>query len=198
MTRSKSTFLPAALATLMLSTAPLPAFAASWLRLGTVTSRPYGHVDYCSRQAADCTVRKTHRQLPPARLAVLTRINSAVNRAIAPVSDAQQYGRYEVWKVSATAGDCEDYALAKRAQLLRKGFYPEDLLLTMAHTGQEHHTVLVVRTRMGDFVLDNLTEAVLPVSASRLEFIKIQSPEHGGNWLRVTGKTGTAPTLPAG
>ena len=193
MTRTKSTFLPAALATLMLSTSPGPAFSASWLRLGQETSRPYGHVDYCLRHAVDCARRKTQGSLPPARLSTLKQVNVAVNRAIKPVSDQTQYGRLEVWNASATAGDCEDYALQKRAQLLHRGFRPEDLLLAMASTGSDHHTVLVVRTRLGDFVLDNLTDAVLPVSASRLDFIKVQSPAHGGNWLRATGETTAAP-----
>jgi len=193
MTKFNTAFLPAALATLMLSATSVPVSAASWLRLGTFTSRPYGHVDYCVRHIRDCGVRMKHTALPPARLAVLEQINRAVNLAITPVTDEEQYGRYEVWKLNAKAGDCEDYALEKRAQLMRKGFHPENLLLAMTHTGTEFHTVLVVRTRVGDFVLDNLTEEVLPVSASRLDFIKVQSPDHGGNWLKVTGKTSAAP-----
>ncbi|MCY0095648.1 transglutaminase-like cysteine peptidase [Hoeflea ulvae] len=198
MTKTRSTFLPAALATLMLSTSAIPASAASWLRLGTFTSRPYGHVDYCSRHVSDCGARMTRAALPPARLAVLEQINSAVNRAITPVTDEDQYGRFEVWKLNVSAGDCEDYALEKRARLMRKGFHAEDLLLAMTHTGSEYHTVLVVRTRLGDFVLDNLTEAVLPVSKSKLAFIKVQSPDHGGNWLKVTGKTSAAPKSATG
>ena len=193
MTKTKSTFLPAALATLMLSTSAVPAVSASWLRLGQETSRPYGHVDYCRRHAADCTRRKSRGSLPPARLSTLKQVNVAVNRAIKPVSDQAQYGRLEVWNASATAGDCEDYALQKRAQLLHRGFRPEDLLLAMTNTGSDYHTVLVVRTRLGDFVLDNLTDAVLPVSESRLDFIKVQSPAHGGNWLRAMGEMTTAP-----
>lgn len=198
MTKTTSTFLPAALATLMLSSAPGPAFSASWLRLGQETSRPYGHVDYCGRHASDCVSRKVSGTLPPARLAVLEKVNTAVNRAIEPVTDQKQYGRAELWKVGAQAGDCEDYALEKRAQLMRRGYRPEDLLLAMTHTGKEFHTVLLVRTRMGDFVLDNMTDKVLPVSRSPLKFIKVQSPAHGGNWLRATGQTSAAPLPAAG
>lgn len=193
MTKSNSGFLPTALATLMLSTSPVLASSASWLRLGAETSRPYGHVEYCTRHAADCGVRKHRRNLPPARLAILSKVNIAVNRAIKPVSDESQHGQLEVWTVGATAGDCEDYALEKRSQLLRLGYEPQNLLLAMTHTGIEYHTVLVVRSRAGDFILDNLTDAVVPVSASSLEFIKVQSPDYGGNWLKVTGRTLTAP-----
>ena len=53
--------------------------------------------------------------------------------------------------------------------------------------------MLVVRTRDGDYVLDNLYDDVKPVQSARVNFLKIQSPDHGGRWLRVTGKTGRAP-----
>ncbi|OCW57799.1 transglutaminase-like cysteine peptidase [Hoeflea olei] len=193
MTRIKFPVLPAAFATLMLSASAVPVHAASWLRLGAVTSRPYGHVDYCTRYAADCGPRKPRGALPAANLSVLSQVNLAVNRAIAPVSDQDQYGRAEVWSADAVAGDCEDYALAKRVRLMRMGYHPEDLLLAMTYTGSEYHTVLVVRSRAGDFVLDNMRDDVVPVAASRLDFIKVQSPEHGANWLAVTGTTHTAP-----
>jgi predicted transglutaminase-like cysteine proteinase len=63
----------------------------------------------------------------------------------------------------------------------------------MGYNGNEAHTVLVVRTRDGDYVLDNLVDEVMPVQSARMSFRKIQAPDHGGKWLRVTGKTGRAP-----
>ena len=140
-----------------------PAIASTWLKTGKQTTRPYGHVEYCTRNASDCCGRSADSALPPA------------------------------WTAKARAGDCEDFALAKRAKLLRIGFKPSQLLLTMGYSGGEAHTVLVVRTRDGDYVLDNLHDEVMPVQSARMSFRKIQAPEHGGKWLQVTGKTGRKP-----
>tara|TARA_R110002020_G_scaffold50963_6_gene144457 strand:+ start:1257 stop:1832 length:576 start_codon:yes stop_codon:yes gene_type:complete len=191
MSLSAPLFLLALLAALFSVLAP--ARASTWLKTGKETTRPYGHVDYCTRNAADCRDRPAGATLPAARLGVLNSINSAVNRAIKPVADKTAFGRKEFWTASARSGDCEDFALAKRAKLLRNGFKPSQLLLTMGYKGSEAHTVLVVRTRDGDYVLDNLDDDVQPVQSASMSFLKIQAPDHGGRWLRVTGKTGKAP-----
>lgn len=170
-----------------------PCLASTWLKTGKETSRPYGHVEYCSRKPSDCRGRSTQAQLPTARLEVLSSVNVAVNRAIKPASDQAVFGRKEFWTSKARSGDCEDFALAKRARLMRQGFNSSQLLLTMGHAGSEAHTVLVVRTRDGDYVLDNRDDDVRPVQSARMSFLKIQSPEHGGLWLSVTGKTGQKP-----
>lgn len=183
-------FLLAALAALFSFAAP--ALASTWLKTGKETTRPYGHVEYCSRKPSDCS-RRSAAALPPARLGVLNSVNLAVNRTIKPVADQTAFGRKEYWTSKARAGDCEDFALAKRVKLLSKGFKSSQLLLTMGHNGREAHTVLVVRTRDGDYVLDNLEDEVQPVQSARMSFIKIQSPDHGGRWLSVTGKTGRKP-----
>lgn len=170
-----------------------PSFASTWLKTGKETTRPYGHVEYCTRNASDCRGRSAGAALPPARLSVLNSVNLAVNRSIKPTADQTAFGRKEFWTAKARAGDCEDFALAKRARLLGKGFKSSQLLLTMGYKGSEAHTVLVVRTRDGDYVLDNLEDDVQPVQSARMSFRKIQSPDHGGRWLRVTGKTGSKP-----
>ncbi len=87
------------------------------------------------------------------------------------------------------AGDCEDYALAKRAALQRRGIAKSNLLLAVGRANGEAHTVLVVRTSNGDYVMDNLTDAVQPVGVSRVGIRKIQSPVDGSDWLTITGKT---------
>lgn len=170
-----------------------PSWASVWLKTGNETSRPYGHVEYCSRNASDCRSRSASSKLPAVSLTVLKRVNVSVNHAIKPQADLQTFGRKEYWTSRTRKGDCEDYALAKRAKLLRQGFKSSQLLLTMGHNGLEAHTVLIVRTRDGDFVLDNMTDDVKTVQSAGMSFRKIQSPDHGGRWLRVTGKTNRQP-----
>lgn len=170
-----------------------PSMASVWLKTGKETSKPYGHVDYCARSVSDCRSRTVSSKLPAASLSLLKRVNVSVNKAIKPQADQQAFGRKEYWTARTLKGDCEDYALAKRAKLLRQGFKSSQLLLTMGHNGVEPHTVLVVRTRDGDFVLDNLSDDVKTVKTAGIRFKKIQSPDHAGRWLRVTGKTSRQP-----
>jgi predicted transglutaminase-like cysteine proteinase len=166
-----------------------PAKAATWLSTGQTTSRPIGHVEFCQSRPSECKRQGIAKNLPAANLPTLRSVNVAINRSIKPRSDQQQFGVRERWTYPSREGDCEDYALAKRKALLRKGYPASNLLLAVGHNGIEPHTVLVVRTRDGDFVLDNQTDAILTVSAARVSIRKIQSPSNGGEWLKVTGKT---------
>lgn len=52
--------------------------------------------------------------------ALVNRVNRRVNRAIRFVDDRRQYGRDDVWAapVGRGSGDCEDYVLAKRRELI--------------------------------------------------------------------------------
>lgn len=170
-----------------------PSLASIWLKIGKETTRPYGHVEYCSRNASDCRSRSASSKLPSSQLALLRKVNVSVNRAIEAVDDKVAFGRTEYWTAKTSKGDCEDFALAKRAKLMGKGFKPSQLLLTMGYAKGIAHTVLVVRTRDGDFVLDNLYNDVKPVRSAPMSFLKIQAPEDGGRWLRVTGKTDKTP-----
>lgn len=179
-----------ALAAALSMAVPMTAQASIWLQTGPETSRPYGHVEYCAKYGRDCRALEARGSLPAARLALLQKVNRAVNRAITPVSDIKQFGKREFWSPSTKAGDCEDFALAKRTRLLRQGFHPSNLLLTMTKWKGVPHTVLVVRTREGDFVLDNTRDEVLPVQATGLSYVKMQSAANSARWLRITGKTG--------
>jgi predicted transglutaminase-like cysteine proteinase len=79
-----------------------------------------------------------------------------------------------VWTVSAKTGDCEDFALAKRDALIRAGFAPSALRLAYVKTRWgEDHAVLVVKTNRGQFVLDNLTGIVKPLSQSGLRVVSM-------------------------
>lgn len=163
------------------------ASAAAWLKTGSTASRPFGHVAYCAALKSDCAKRKAAVKLPTISLAKLRSVNKAVNLSIKPVSDMDQFGTREKWVQSTKAGDCEDYALAKRAKLSRMGIPKASLLLAVGRSAGEAHTVLVVRTKDGDFVLNNLKDEVTPIGFSTLGISKIQSPTDGSDWLKVTG-----------
>lgn len=93
----------------------------------------------------------------------LRRINREINRAIRPATDRALYGVEEYWQrplligAAGARGDCEDYALEKRARLLALGYAPDALAMAVAVApGVGLHAVLIVQTDHGDFVLDNL------------------------------------------
>src|SRR3712207_4239911 len=100
------------------------------------------------------------------RMAQLQQVNSHVNSTIVEVSDMEQYGREDVWALPISGkGDCEDFALLKRKLLLQRGWPASALSISVGTTSQgEAHAVLTVTTASGEYVLDNLTSAILPTS----------------------------------
>jgi predicted transglutaminase-like cysteine proteinase len=78
------------------------------------------------------------------------RINSDVNASVTYKSDLEQFGVPEFWQEAGKFGDCEDYALLKRALLLNAG-WPQDkqfLACCWVETG-EYHCILLCNTSKG-------------------------------------------------
>lgn len=99
----------------------------------------------------------------------IIRVNTEVNRRIKPRADIE-----DIWTLNPPQGDCEDYAITKRAALMAKGF-PSNALrigLGKAYLG-ESHAVLLVNTDRGVLVLDNLERRVLLKSQSRMSFSRV-------------------------
>ena len=95
---------------------------------------------------------------PPARSDILAIINRAVNHAIDP--PPQQARLEDPWKIGPGVGWCHDYAVTKRWLLLALRFKASELLLCECIApDDQHHLVL----RVGDVVLDNLTDAIGPM-----------------------------------
>ena len=106
--------------------------------------------------------------------ATLEKVNSDINRSIAPVSDEGP----DVWSLNVSAGDCEDYVLAKRHALIASGLPPSALRIAYVMTSrQEGHAILVVKTDVRDLVLDNLSSAVLPLDESGYRVISMSESD---------------------
>jgi len=91
------------------------------------------------------------------RHSLALKINDEVNRDIEYRTDLSHYGVVELWTLPQDKqGDCEDYALLKRALLLDAGFNSEDLCLCVCKCPDgSMHCVLWVKTEQGGFILDN-------------------------------------------
>ncbi len=119
--------------------------------------------------------------LSSADLSDLVRVNIQINRAIAPKHDGA-----DVWSPDAKAGDCEDFALAKRQRLVDLGWAPSQLLIAIVDDPSlGGHAVLIARTDQGDLVLDNLTDEILPWTDTRLTFVSRQSEKLPAMWVKL-------------
>jgi predicted transglutaminase-like cysteine proteinase len=61
------------------------------------------------------------------------------------------------------------------------------LLSEVVTNSGEHHLVLVVRTRSGDLVLDNLTAQIKPWSRVPYRWVRIQMPNESRLWATIAG-----------
>lgn len=133
---------------------------------------PLGYQMMCLKTPAACRGGGASKEaISKDEMATLKRVNSSINRSIKPKHDATGA---DVWTVNATSGDCEDYALAKRAALIKAGFSPSALRLAYVKTrlGADH-AVLIVKSNKGDLVLDNLSKSIKPLSQSGLRLISM-------------------------
>ncbi|WP_407945135.1 transglutaminase-like cysteine peptidase [Oryzicola mucosus] len=166
------------------------AFASEPMSTGGLTSQPIGHYDFCRAYPNECSIR--NRGIKPAAMSGdlwrnIVAVNATVNASIKPMNDIDIYGKDEVWAYpDAGVGDCEDYVLEKRRQLSQQGISIANLLITVVRKPDgEGHAVLTVRTNKGDFVLDNLTDAVKQWDETGYRFLKRQSNENTGRWVSI-------------
>ncbi|WP_193178316.1 transglutaminase-like cysteine peptidase [Oricola sp. NBU1457] len=170
---------------LMASTAS----AATPMKVGRYTSQPIGHYEFCQKVPDEC--RATGNNVEPDRLTeaswrTMVRINAVVNATITPRTDMQMWGREEIWSYPVKYGDCEDYVLLKRHDLIAAGFKPSNLLITVVlQPNGDGHAVLTVRTDHGDFILDNLVGAVMDWRDTRYHYLKRQSTSNAGKWVDI-------------
>jgi predicted transglutaminase-like cysteine proteinase len=125
--------------------------------------------------------------LAPAQWLALQEINEAVNRAIKPMDDLKHYGRVEYWNIPTDGfGDCEDYALTKRRDLMAAGFPASALRIAVVITWRnERHAVLTVATDRGDYVLDNLTRTIRSWDDTDYQWIERQDPNNAWGWVSL-------------
>ncbi|HET9716227.1 MAG TPA: transglutaminase-like cysteine peptidase [Pseudolabrys sp.] len=149
-------------------------FADKWAELQSRMSAEQGVLAACRSDAAKCPkpaiqllsiVEAGRKQKGRARIG---HINRAVNLAIRPASDWDQYGSADLWAsplqtLASGAGDCEDYAIVKYAALRESGFAARDLrfIIVRDNARQTDHAVVAVRDADGWLVLDNRTMAIL-------------------------------------
>jgi len=117
-----------------------------------------------------------------AQLKLLNQINQSVNREVKKANDLDLYGQPEYWSLPRRVdgrlyGDCEDYALEKRRQLIAAGVPESALSLAVAFTARgESHAVLMISLKSGDWVLGNLTPWATPWEDLNYRWVQRQVP----------------------
>jgi predicted transglutaminase-like cysteine proteinase len=151
------------------------------------TLAPMGHVIFCTKMPSQCrSFGKAVVRIDQAKKRELRIVNSKVNRSIRAVNDKGKSGWADTWTVSPRSGDCEDFALTKRAELIKRGWPSRALRIAVAKTSWgEGHAVLIVRTNEGDMVLDNRRSSIVPWHKAGLKWLKIQSPNNAKRWLAI-------------
>lgn len=165
-----------------------------FIRFDAPTLAPMAFTQFCLNYPGDCAPQRLSFRDDPIELnrmlwSELGTINRAVNSSIRPLrNEAGLAG--EKWLLGPPRGDCNDYAVTKRHQLIARGWPARDVLLSEVVTiSGEHHLVTVVRSSAGDLVLDNLTDEIRPWSRTTYRWVRMQTPRNPNYWASVSGQS---------
>lgn len=157
---------------------------AAFLPEGKRTLAPFAHVRFCLSSPGECSGGSGPSivDLTPTKLGLLQSVNRRVNNSIEPYMP----DGLETWVVNPEKGNCHDYAVTKRHELIRRGWPAASLRLAVAFTRSGvGHLVVVVRTSEGDLVLDNLTEKIVAWNKSGLRFVSVEAGDKPRIWYAI-------------
>ena len=121
---------------------------------------------------------------------IVRNVNDQVNRIMRGATDAQVYHVSDYWNapdlVAGVRGDCEDFALEKRRLLIANGIPAAAISIAIVRTRVgDDHAVLIVSSRQGDYVLDNLQYDVRPWRKAGYTWISRQGPGDDLSWVSL-------------
>ena len=144
------------------------------------TLAPTGFYALCAEQPRQC------EPVAPRRGVALNEIDTVNRRINAAIRPQPEPPGQDIWKVGGASGDCEDYALKKRNVLLKAGLGTGRVRLAVGVLRDgEFHAVLIVTTKSGDRVLDNLNGEMRPISRLGFKILSVQSAKNPMAWQRV-------------
>ena len=161
------------------------------ISFGGYTLPPMAFTKFCMRYADQCKPEHMIFRGGPVRMTEerwgdLKQVNKLVNGSIVPEPNTEGL-LAEKWVINPSSGDCNDYAVSKRFELLKRGWPARALLLSEVKTAWgEGHLVLVVRTSEGDLVLDNLTAQIRPWTKAPYRWVKMQTSKNPNFWASVS------------
>ena len=165
-----------------------------FIRLDVPTLAPMAFTRFCLEYPAECKPQRLvfagdRIELNITRWAELEDVNRTVNLSIHPERNENGLAG-EKWLLGPDRGDCNDYAVTKRHELIARGWPARTVLLSEVVTvSGEHHLVTVVRTESGDLVLDNLTDQIMPWSRTPYRWVRIQMPKNPNYWASISERS---------
>lgn len=116
---------------------------------------------------------------------IAEQINNKVNEDITYCRDHVNYKTEEFWCVpQGHLGDCEDYVLLKRQQLLDAGWDNDKINIVTCMANGEGHAVLYVQTDKGGFILDNCTSGLINPQTLNYNWLSLM---RDGKWYELLG-----------
>ncbi len=152
---------------------------------------PSGARQLCRQYSWACAHKAVATLSSAQEMQLVKKINRRVNASTREVTDQSQYKTREFWALpTSRGGDCEDFALLKKRDLIKAGIDPRKLLIaTVLDTRRNSHAVLIYRSGHGDLVLDNLTSRIIPWKDTRYIFLRMQDPKQPRKWVGVYVKS---------
>jgi predicted transglutaminase-like cysteine proteinase len=164
----------------------VPRCMALTIPVAYLDEAPGPYLEFCEKNDGACTLTgPAIVDWSPELHERLRDTNARVNGSVAFVPDRENSGLDEVWEFPRDGkGDCEDFALEKRRQLVAAGLPSASLTCAIAfHQVQLFpHAVLLVETTAGTFVLDHLYDEVLCWDAVPYFYAAREGPD--GQWIR--------------
>jgi predicted transglutaminase-like cysteine proteinase len=166
---------------------------SSQFYLGDNVLAPIAHTIFCMNYPPECSRSEGSLLFftadPKVLYGELDAVNREVNAAIKPVSEKSDRSRG--WTLFPPMGNCNDYVVSKRHELLQRGWPSSALQLAeiaLPKTGV-HHLVLVVNARGNIFVLDNLKFNPVPLTESiDYQWVRIESSRDPAYWVSMSLK----------
>lgn len=159
------------------SRSPLEPYLLTSIADASPTLAPFQHVRFCRRYPSDCKSNPTESDridLNSDTWELLKRVNHSINVSIVPILKGYGSNLEDSWTIAPETGDCNDYAVTKRHELLESGLPSKALRLSVVKTASGiGHLVLVIATTNGDVVMDNLTATIRPWQTTDYQWIKI-------------------------
>lgn len=180
--------------------------------LGAPTTPPRNFDAMCDRDDSLCespllqrvsySAEDTSALTEEAQLKMLQIVNRQVNQNAREVLDIRSLGVEDRWNRPirdgrALVGDCEDFAVEKRARLVEAGFPAEALSYAMVYRSDIGlHAILVAHLDSGDYVLDSRTPWVTSWTEAPYTWVKVQSNRNARDWYAVLDQPVRGTPLP--
>lgn len=142
------------------------------LGLRIATRPPAAFENFCRRNPADCVnSQKSIAEFKPSLIHTITLVNTYVNRQVKPKPD-----KTDIWSLTSTSGDCDDYVMTKRHLLMKLGIPASSLRVAVVLLpNNDGHAVLIVETSEGEYVLDNLRQRIMKPRQTGYRYLSVST-----------------------